>query len=271
MALVQSAAKKAIVCGVVALTLSALVWGCDGESKDNAVGETSVITVFAAASTIDALTEVARAYESAAGVKVRFSFASSSILARQIESGALVDIFMSADRDWMDDLDAKDLIKAESRADLLGNRLVVIAPRGQGFEIRMDRAFDFAGAFEGRLAVGDPCHVPAGRYARKALEHMGWWTALERRLAPALDVRGALLFVERGEVAAGIVYVTDAVRSDGVEIIATLPERSHPPIRYPVALCRDSRPAAGKFLEHLLSAEAAKVFRKYGFTVLVGE
>jgi molybdate transport system substrate-binding protein len=211
------------------------------------------------------LQELARSHKG----DLRFSFASSSSLARQVEAGAPADIFFSANQKWMDYLQEKGLIALETRANLLGNSLVIIAPRGEGFPARLEKSFDFAAAFEGRLALGDPDHVPAGQYARQALESLGWWQELKDRLAPAPDVRGALVYVERGECPAGIVYATDAAVSSKVETIAALPEWLHDPIVYPVAAIKGrARKEVHSLLEFLHSKVAATIFRQFGFTVI---
>jgi molybdate transport system substrate-binding protein len=152
---------------------------------------------------------------------------------------------------------------------LLGNALAVIAPRGETFAVRPKKGFDFAGAFKGRLALGDPSHVPAGIYAKQALQSLGWWQALADRLAPAVDVRAALAFVERGECQVGVVYATDAAISDGVEVIATLPPESHDPIVYPVAIVKGrSHPGVKKAMALLHAKAAAETFKRHGFRVL---
>jgi molybdate transport system substrate-binding protein len=222
-------------------------------------------TVYAAASLSSALQEVVQGY---AG-EVRFSFASSSFLARQIEAGAPADLFVSANREWMDYLQEKGLLEAGTRADLLGNSLVVIAPKGQGFPVRLERDFAFATSFAGRLALADPDHVPAGQYARQALEKLGWWKDLQDRLAPALDARAALVFVERGECPAGMVYATDAAISNKVDVLATLPDSLHAPIVYPMAAIQGrDREEVRRLLDLFGAPEAAAVFARHGFRVL---
>jgi len=193
------------------------------------------------------------------------------MLARQIAEGAPADIFFAAHVGWMEYLDEKGLIAPGTRSDLLGNTLVIIAPRGEGFAVEPRKSFDLAGAFRGRLAMGDPDHVPAGIYARQALEWLGWWPALAGRVAPAPHVRGALVYVERGECPVGIVYATDAKVSDRVEVLASLPVESHDPIVYPMAaLSGRDTPAVRDLLRFYRSAEAAEVFARHGFAV-VGE
>jgi len=219
-------------------------------------------SVFAAASLSSALTELATHYEG-----MRLSVASSSTLAKQIAAGAPADIYFSANTEWMDYLQARQHIEQDTRVDLLGNALVVIASREEPFAVHFARDFDFAGAFAGRLALGDPDHVPAGQYARQALEALGWWPALKNRIAPAPDVRAALVYVERGECAAGLVYATDATQSDRVITLATVPDSLHRPIVYPAAIVKGRASAQTRsLLEFFSSDTAAVIFRKHGFT-----
>jgi molybdate transport system substrate-binding protein len=229
------------------------------------------LTVFAAASTRDVLQEAGRRFEARKGVRVVFSFDASSNLARQIKSGAPADVFISADVRWMDDLAAAGAIRAETRQDLLANDLVMIAPAGEEFEVETTKDFDFAARLPQvkRIAVGDPAHVPAGWYAKQVLESLGWWDALQGLLVPALDVRAALRLVEIGEADAGIVYSTDARQSDKVVVVAEFPSGLHAPIRYPVALCKDST-AAVAFVAFLRTSEMTEVFERAGFRVIPG-
>ena len=223
------------------------------------------ITVFAAASTTDVLQRLGARFARDGGAPVRFSFASSSLLARQIEEGAPADLFVSADEQWMDYLQQRSLIQTATRRDLLANVLVLVAPKGHGFPVTMEGGFDLPGAFRGRLAVGDPAHVPAGIYAKEALQHFGWWEALKGRLDSADNVRAALRLVEMGEADAGIVYATDAMASSKVVVLAEFPSGSHAPIVYPAALCRGARPGAAAFLAFIGSAKAAPAWREAGF------
>ena len=232
-------------------------------------GRNSTITVFAAASTTAVLTDLAKKYEADHPIKIRFSFASSSVLARQIEQEAPCDVFFSADQQWMDYVSEKHKIQADSRRDIVGNRLVVVIPANKKLAVKMEKGFDFAGSFTGRLAVGDPDHVPAGIYAKEALQNLGWWAALTNRLAPAENVRAALKLVELGEVDAGIVYYSDAKSSMKVAIAAQFPESVHSPIRYPAALCVKASPDAKSFLEFIAGKEAAPVWVAAGFISLV--
>ena len=226
-----------------------------------------VVTVFAASSVTDCMNAIGRLYEAQHGVKIRLNVASSSVLAKQIEEGAPCDIFLSADQEWMDDMAKHDHIQNASRRDLLGNRLVIVTPTNRLITVRLERDFDFAKTFAGRLAVGDPAHVPAGKYAKEALQKLGWWEVLLPRLAPAENVRAALKLVERGETDAGIVYATDARSSKGVLVAAVFPEDAHAPIRYPVALCAGATVDAAAVLDYLSSAEAVAIWTKAGFTM----
>jgi len=228
--------------------------------------ETGVtLTVFAAMSTIDALRDIARDYEVTHPERIRFNFASSGTLARQLESGAKADLFISADVKWMDEVAKRGLIVQESRRDLLGNALVLIAPVRKSPKVRMELSFDLAGALDGRLAIGDPQAVPAGRYAREALAAMKWEDNL--RLLPCLDVRATLAAVERGEAAAGIVYASDTAMTDKIKVIGTFPESSHSPIRYPAALGTHAVPEAAALLGFLSGPDARRIFTRHGFII----
>jgi molybdate transport system substrate-binding protein len=226
------------------------------------------VMVYAAASTSNAINAVAALYEQEKGVKINASFAASPALAKQIEEGAPAGIFISADLKWMDYLQQKGRIVAETRRNLLGNELVMIAPKGKTFTVRMDKSFDLPAAFEGRWCTCDPAGVPIGIYSKQALTSFGWWQAMESRLVTAPDVRAALAFVERGECAMGIVYETDAKSSDQVAVLGTFPADSHQPVVYPVALTQGAGQEAKGFLDFLVSEPAAAVFTRYGFTVL---
>lgn len=229
------------------------------------------VTLFAAASMTDAMTALAEAYAAAGHAPVKLAFASSSTLAKQIESGGPADLFISADQKWMDYLAERKLIVEASRTDIAGNTLVVIAPAGAPQAAAADPATLDWSAFlgpDGRLAIGDPEHVPAGRYAKAALEHLGAWSLVEARMVFAGDVRAALTFVATAEAAGGIVYATDAAISDQVAVVGTFPAGSHPAIVYPLALLAGhDRPEARAFYDFLLGAEAAAVLAKYGFSV----
>lgn len=228
------------------------------------------ITIYAAASLTDALNEIDANYQKKTGVEVKASFASSSTLAKQIENGAPAQVFASADTKWMDYLDKKSLIDNSTRKNLLGNALAVIAPSDSATGPQAISAqFDWSrylGA-DGRLAVGDPDHVPAGIYAKEALTNLGAWNWMQPRLARADDVRGALAFVERGEAPLGIVYVTDARISEKVKIVGVFPEASHSQIVYPFAVVKGAvSPVVAAYFHYLTGPDAAAVFRRYGFS-----
>jgi molybdate transport system substrate-binding protein len=225
------------------------------------------VTVFAAASLTNALTGIGKAFEAAHKIPVKFSFASSSALAKQIEQGAPADLFASADTKWMDHLDNKGKIDHNSRKNLPGNTLVVIAPQGKGFPVTMKKGFDFAGAFEGKLCTGVVESVPVGIYAKEALTAMGWWERIQYRMVGTEDVRAALNLVERRECDAGIVYETDAKQSKKVEVIGRFPTDAHSSIVYPFALVTQSGDAK-KFLDYLKQKPAADIFAQYGFKLL---
>lgn len=235
------------------------------------------VMVFAAASLADALRELARTWEARGNAAPRLSFAASSALARQIEQGAPADLFLSADEAWADYLGERGLLAGGTRSSPIGNVLVLVAPSGvRGAEVErreITRGTDVAALLgTGRLATGDPAHVPAGRYAREALTWLGQWERVGPRIARAGDVRSALLLVERGEAPLGIVYATDAAASAGVRVVGTFPEGSHTPVTYPFALTRraegDARARA--LLGFLRGAEAAGTWRRFGFSVREG-
>jgi len=221
------------------------------------------VTVYAAASLTNALGEIAKSYEANYGVKIKTSFAASGALAKQIEAGAPADIFISADKKWADYLDGKGKLDHKSLINLLGNTLVLIAPKGKGFPVRFGKDFDFAKAFEGKLCTGETESVPVGIYAKEALTHLGWWDAIRPRIVGTDDVRAALGLVGRGECI-GIVYETDAKISKEVDIIGAFPAGSHAPIVYPAALVSQSDNAKA-FFEYVKSSPG--VFAKYGFNV----
>jgi molybdate transport system substrate-binding protein len=226
------------------------------------------LTVFAAASLTDALNDVGKAYKAKTGNDVVFSFAASSVLAKQIEASGGADAFLSADSDWMNYLDNKGFIQHGTRKDLLGNHLVLIAPANQAAPIAIVPHFDLAGALKGgRLSIADPDSVPAGKYARTALTTLGVWNGVVNHLVQAENVRVALAYVSRGEAPLGIVYTTDALSDKKVRIVGTFPDNSHTPIVYPAALTNDAKPEAKAFLDFLSGPEAGAIFEKDGFIV----
>ena len=225
------------------------------------------VTVFAAASLTDALQRVGDAYHRATGKTVTFSFAASSALARQIEASPGADIFISADTDWMDYLQAHGLIVEGTRVNLLGNRLVLIAPDTAKVSISLKPHADLAGALHGgKLALADPAAVPAGRYAKAALTSLHIWSSVAASVVPAENVRVALAYVARGEARLGIVYATDAAIEPRVRVVAAFPPGSYPAIVYPAALLRGARPDAAAFLAYLKGARAQAIFARAGFT-----
>ena len=228
------------------------------------------LTVFAAASLTDAMNDVSAQWTQAGHPALRLSFASSSTLARQIEEGAPANLFASADEKWMDYLADKKLIAADTRKDLLGNSLVLIVPSDKPLHVTIAPGFDLPGLLgpNGRLATGDPKHVPVGIYAEQALKKLGLWDAVAPHLASTEDVRSALLLVERGESPVGIVYGTDAAVSKAVIVAGTFPESSHDPVSYPFAVTKSGdTPDARSLLTFLSGPQARAIFVKRGFTV----
>ncbi|MHA4835305.1 molybdate ABC transporter substrate-binding protein [Sphingopyxis sp. MSC1_008] len=224
--------------------------------------------VLAAASLQESLTEAADVWAAKGHAKPVISFAASSALARQVMAGAPADLFLSADEEWMDAVAKAGLLRAGTRTTLLGNRLVLIAPASSKVRLTPARGFALARALgSGRLALADPDAVPAGKYAKAALTHLGVWASVAAKVAPAENVRAAMALVERGAAPLGIVYATDARASKAVRVVGTFPASSHPPIRYPVALLKASRSrdAAG-FRAFLLSKRGRAIFARHGFS-----
>src|SRR3984885_8468088 len=242
-----------------------------GLSSPAAFAEEKAVTIFAAASMKNALDDVNAAYAAKTGVKVVASYAASSVLAKQIEQGAPADIFLSADTDWMDYATSKKTINEPTRVNLLGNSIVLIAPKDSNVNnVTIGPGFDLAKlAGDGKIATGDVTSVPVGKYAKAALEKLGSWTAAEPKFAMAESVRAALILVARGEAVLGIVYSTDAKVEPGVKIVGTFPADSHPPIIYPVAATSTAKTEATDYLAFLKTSAAKAIFEKYGFTFLV--
>ena len=242
-----------------------------GSAQSPAVAEDKTLTVFAAASMKNALDDIDAAFTAKTGVKVNASYAASSQLAKQIEQGAPADIFVSADTDWMDYAIGKKTINEPTRVNLLGNSIVLIAPKNSKIDnVTIGQGFDLAKlAGDGKIATGDVKSVPVGKYAKAALEKLGAWSAAEPKFAMAESVRAALTLVARGEAALGIVYSTDAKVEPGVKIVGTFPADSHPPIIYPVAATSTAKPEANAYLDYLRSSAAKAVLEKYGFTYLI--
>ena len=236
-----------------------------------ALAQDKSLTVFAAASMKNALDEIDAACTAKTGVRIVASYAASSALAKQIEQGAPADIFVSADTDWMDYATARKSISEPTRVNLLGNSIVLIAPKDSKIDkVTIAPGFDLAKlAGDGRIATGDVKAVPVGKYARAALEKLGAWRAAESKFAMTDNVRAALTLVARGEAVLGIVYSTDARLEPGVKIVGTFPANSHPPIIYPVAATMTARTEAADYLTFLRSSAAKTIFEKYGFTFLI--
>ena len=235
-----------------------------------AEAEREPLIVFAAASLTDTLQQIGPLYSAQSKIPVKFSFAASSALAKQIESGAKVDAFFSADQDWMNYLQERKLIQGETRRDLLGNRLALIAPADSKITLKLARGAPLLAALgaNGRLATGDPDSVPVGKYAKTALGNLDLWAAIEPRLARAENVRVALMYVARGEAPLGIVYATDATVEPKVRVVDLFPESSHAPITYPVAALSAAAPATTSFIAFLRSEEARAIFTKAGFNII---
>jgi molybdate transport system substrate-binding protein len=236
-----------------------------------AAAQEKTITVFAAASMKNALDDIDAAYTAKTGVKVTVSYGPSSGLAKQIEQGAPADVFISADTDWMDYAISKKSINESTRVNLLGNTIVLIAPKDSKVDnVNIGQGFDLAKlAGDGKIATGDVKSVPVGKYARAALEKLGSWQAAEPKFAMADNVRAALLLVARNEAALGIVYSTDAKVEPGVKIVGTFPADSHPAIIYPVAATTTAKPETADYLAYLRSTAAKNILEKYGFKFLL--
>jgi len=227
------------------------------------------LIVFAAASLTNALQEVGDAFTKQYSIPVKFSFAASSALARQIENGAPADVFFSADIEWMDYLQSRTQIQIPTRHDVLGNQLVLVAPADSKIVLKIGPHFALAKTLgTGRLATGDPDSVPVGRYAREALTKLGVWNDVEKRLVRADSVRSALAFVDRGEAALGIVYATDAEIDKKVRVVGVFSDNTHLPIIYPIALTAAAKPDALKFVDYVRSTAGDATFKKYGFQPL---
>lgn len=227
------------------------------------------LTVFAAASLKEALDAAVRPFEAASGRRVAISYAGSNVLARQIEAGAPAALFISADREWVDELESHGLVVPGTRRDLVANELVIIAPASSRLQLHVAPGFDLARALAGgRLALANPDAVPAGRYAKASLQHLGAWEAVRDRIAPAENVRGALALVARGEAPLGIVYRTDALAERGVRIVDTIPAGTHAPIVYPMVVIRGAPAAARDLAADLASPAAARTWERFGFRVV---
>jgi len=248
----------------VTMLLSA---GGQKESAKPSAAETSPVVVFNAASTTDLVNDIADLFTEATGIAVESNPASSGTLAHQLEQGAEADVYISASKKWMDF--TKDLGITEEVSPFVKNRLVLIAPLDSPMEpFELTGNTDFPAIFEGRLSMGDPAHVPAGKYAEDALKYYGWYDTLTDRIQHAADVRAALMVVELGETELGIVYETDAMKSQKVKIVSRFPEESHTPIEYFVAYMKESNAAGKQFYDFLFENEkVGELYKKYGFSV----
>jgi molybdate transport system substrate-binding protein len=228
------------------------------------------VTIFAAASLKNALDGITAAWRQETGKEATIAYAASSALAKQIEAGAPADIFISADLDWMDYVAKKQLIKEDTRTNLLGNRIVLVASKDNAEPVEIKKDFDLAKLLgDDRLAMGAVDSVPAGKYGKAALESLGVWSSVESKVAGAESVRAALLLVSRGEAPYGIVYQTDAAADKDVKIVGTFPKDSHKPIIYPIAVLAESKNAdAVSLFDYIKSDKAVPFFEKHGFTVL---
>ncbi len=256
-----AAARGLMIAAVVALTGA---WGGVAHAQGRG------LLVFGAASLKNALDDADAQYQHDAGHKIVVSYGASSALAKQIEGGAPADIFISADLDWMDYVAEHKLIKPETRFNLLGNKLVLVARADSRINLTIGPNFPLAQALgNDRLAMAEPSAVPAGKYGKAALEALGVWPSVAGKIAPAQDVRATLLLVSRGEAPLGIVYQTDAVADKTVKIVGAFPESTHPPIIYPIAVTSTStNPGAAAYVAFLKSAAARPAFEKQGFVVL---
>lgn len=252
---------------VLVLLIAVVVW----PTSQAIAADAGTITVLAAASLTDALQQAGKDYESATGVHIRFAFAGSMTLARQIEASKGADLFISADADSMDYLAARGLLTPGTRIDLLRNALVLIAPADSNVKLAIAPGMPIAAALHGgRLAIADPASVPAGRYGEEALKALGVWDSVKDRLAPGEDVRATLAYVARGETPLGIVYATDARAEKRVKIVGTFPYSSHRPIVYPAALIAGGNPAAARFLAYLKGPRAGSILAGFGFAPAAG-
>jgi molybdate transport system substrate-binding protein len=254
--------------GLIAWLLTAVLL-CGAQAAAAADGSNTVL-VFGAASLTNVLDDLSKAFTDKTQISVKTSYAASSVLAKQIEAGAPADVFFSADLEWMDYLQQRNLLKPGSRKNVVGNRLVLIAPADSKVTVKLAPGVDLGSALgpEGKLATGDPDSVPVGKYAQAALQKLGGWDKVSSRLVRAENVRAALAFVARGEAPLGIVYRTDALAEKKVRIVDEFPADSHPPITYPIALTANAGAAAAKFVDFAEGPAAGIIFRKYGFEPL---
>lgn len=241
---------------------------CSSSGLASAADQKESLVIFAAASLTDALNDIGAAFTKETGIEIKPSYAASSALAKQIESGAPAEIFFSADEEWMDYLDRKQQLAPGTRHDLLANELVLIAPADSTAKVKITNGKALLAAIgDARVATGDPDSVPVGKYAKAALMKLGAWDQIEPKLVRAENVRAALAYVARGETPFGIVYLTDAQVDKKVKRLDTFPASSHPPIRYPIALTTWAGDNAKRFAKFVSGKSAAATFEKYGFSL----
>jgi molybdate transport system substrate-binding protein len=260
--------RRSWLVGLLSLAVTATI--AFGPARPAAQAQGGEVLVFAAASLKNALDAINTQWQKETGKKAVISYGASSALAKQIEQAAPAQMFISADLDWIYYVAQKNLIKPETRSNLLGNRIVLIAHKDKAQPIDIKPGFDLAKALgDGRLSMANVDSVPAGKYGKAALEKLGVWASVSNKIAQAENVRAALLLVSRGEAPLGIVYQTDAAADPNVKIIGTFPEDSHPPIIYPIALTASANnPDAASFLDYIKSTKAKPLFEAQGFTVL---
>ncbi len=244
------------------LVLLFIVFGC----IESFAGDAE-LTVCAAASTTGPIMDISKLFKEKTGITIKSSFASSGVLARQIEQGNPADVFISASKKWADYAKSKGLLKADTRTNILTNTLVMIIPKDGATlkDFAFSKDYNFPEKLSGRLSIGNPEHVPAGKYAQQSLTALGWWQGLQDKLILSKDVRSALRVVEVGEADYGIVYGSDAKKSPKVEVAGVFPDSTHKPIVYVIAEVEGANADAGRFIDFLFSDEAGKIFAEYGF------
>jgi len=248
--------------------ITILLFGFSLLMAAQAVFSSETLLLYAAASTYNPISEIIGQFNNLQKeIKVKASFASSSTLAKQIQAGAPAHLFISANPKWMDFLERQNLIAPGSRTNLLRNKIVLISPASKPLTVKMEKQYDFAGQFDGKLCMGDPDHVPAGIYAKQGLSFFNWWDDIKPKVVGTKDVRAALTLVERGECSAGIVYTTDASASQKVKIIAEFPSKSHDPVVYPIARLTNSPDSTATFITFVKTPISQKIFEQYGFTM----
>jgi len=262
---------SSFIAALAAFAVAALPFAVQAQEKEQEKSTDKSILVFAAASMKNALDEVDAAFLRQSGINVVASYDASSALMKQIEQGAPADVYISADRQWMDFGSQQKLIDNSTRVDLLGNKLVLIAAKeSKPIDVTIGPGLDLAKlAGDGRIATGDVRAVPVGMYAKTALQKLGLWDSTAPKLAMVGNVRAALVLVARGEAPLGIVYATDAKVEPAVKIIGVFPDDSHDPIVYPAAATVGAKPAARLYLEFLRSAAARSIFESFGFSFLI--